>query len=279
MLLISAIAGTVYPPVPVRAQEGAVVPTVPWQNTVLPDWNQISLQSLPPIRQSGSFDAPPEMVQQLGYDPSRAWQAGQTPDEYLKLGDIEAFRLQDLSLIQIASAAGLDLNGLSLESFGLIGEQTLASLVEALPDLKERAIARVQPVLDLLQAHLTTAFDPSQTIGEFLEASPHLGELGFDALALDAYRFTDLPQIEQISLSRFQHWQNGTIAGVPGLSELPMGQFPVPPRAVGSDVGQVDIAFQTAERQRDRAISGSDVEGFSVPCAIDYAQTLGHRVG
>ncbi|NER27607.1 MAG: hypothetical protein F6J89_08225, partial [Symploca sp. SIO1C4] len=65
------------------------IPTTPWQNTQLPDWNQITFRNIPGIGSSGSFNAPADVIRQLGYDPSRSWSAGQTPDQYVKLGDFQ----------------------------------------------------------------------------------------------------------------------------------------------------------------------------------------------
>jgi hypothetical protein len=48
---------------------------------LLPDWNQISFSGMPPIATSGAIDGTP-WVSMLGYDLSRTWQAGMTPDQW-----------------------------------------------------------------------------------------------------------------------------------------------------------------------------------------------------
>ncbi|MGB7439834.1 MAG: hypothetical protein WA919_02105 [Coleofasciculaceae cyanobacterium] len=246
------------------------IPTTPWQDTQLPDWNQITFTTMPGIGSDGSFQAPADITQQLGYDPSRTWFAGQTPDQYLKLGDFQtSFRLQDFSLLEIAAVTGLDLANFSLAEFGPMFEQTLGSLVEAVPDLQSLTIEQVPPVLDLLQANLTSSFDSTQTIGEFLSTSPHLSNLEFSSLPLDGYGLDTVPGLDTTPLGFLKNWQNSTIEQIPGLSEVPFSQFPGGINAVGSEVGIVDIAFGSAEQQRQRTISGSDVEGFSVPCTTE----------
>lgn len=60
---------------------------LPATQVLLPDWNRISLSQMPGISRSGSIDGKP-YSQMLGYDLSRRWSAGMTPDQYLKLGDI-----------------------------------------------------------------------------------------------------------------------------------------------------------------------------------------------
>lgn len=136
------------------------VPTIAWQNTRLPDWNQIIFAKMPAISESGTFEAPNQVIDKLGYDPSRNWSAGQSPDSFTMLGDFQdSFQLQKFSLTDIAPIASLDLNKLNLESFGVIKLQTLGSLVNAIPDLKQYTIASVKPIADLLSQDLSTSED------------------------------------------------------------------------------------------------------------------------
>ena len=48
------------------------IPTVAWQNTRLPDWNQITFAKMAAISEFGSFQAPANVIDKLGYDPSRS---------------------------------------------------------------------------------------------------------------------------------------------------------------------------------------------------------------
>jgi hypothetical protein len=250
------------------------VPTINWQNTQLPDWNRITFSNLPAIAESGSFVAPPSVTDQLGYDPSRSWEAGQTPAEFSKLGDFQdAFKLQDFTLqtIREASLSQEDLGKTSLQQFGLMAFQTLGSLFEAIPTLNKLPIEKVKPVLDLLSGQLTTDFDPNQTIGQLLTQSPLVGGLEFSKLSLERYGLDSIPGLDTTAIGAFQNWQLVNIDQIPGLSEVPFSQFPTPANPVGSDVGIVDVAFGPAEQKRERTISGSDVEGFTVPCQKDCA--------
>ncbi|MEP0879581.1 hypothetical protein NDA00_27780 [Funiculus sociatus GB2-M2] len=248
------------------------VPTTPWQNTQLPDWNQITFSNLPGIEQSGSFEAPPEVADKLNYDPSRSWTAGQRPDQYAKLGDFQdGFKLQNFNLQTIASKTSLDLSAISLKDFGLMKLQTLDSLVKAIPTLPELPIQEVKPVLDLLSSQLNTDFNPNQTISQLLQQSPILGQLEFSTLPLEKYDLDAIPGLNSTSLGSFKDWQGININQIPGLSDVPFSQFPSPATSVGADVGIVDIAFATLEQQRSRTISGSDVEGFNVRCDKECA--------
>ncbi|AFZ21977.1 hypothetical protein [Allocoleopsis franciscana] len=262
---LKAVAST-QPPSP--------IPTTTWQNTPLPDWNQITFSNLPAIAESGSLTVPNDVVNQLGYDPSRNWSAGQKPADFLMLGDFQdGFKLQDFSLSTInhASSTGLNLNRTSLQEFGVMAYQTLGSLVKAIPTLSHLPIEEVKPILDLLQSQLTTDVNPAQTIGQLLAQSPLLGDLEFSKLPLDKYDLASIPGLDTTSIGSFSDWQIVNIDQIPGLSDVPFSQFPTPANPVGTDVGTVDIAFGSAEQQRERTISGSDVEGFTVPCEQDCA--------
>ncbi len=250
------------------------IPTVTWQNTRLPDWNQITFATMPEISESGSFQAPPGVTDKLGYDPSRAWNTGQTPDTFMMLGDFQdSFRLQKFSLIDIAQIVDLDLQKLNLESFGVIKFQTLDSLVKAIPNLKEISVSSVKPIADLLDQKLSTSFNTNQTIGNLLQESPHLGKLSLASLNLKSYKLDSIPAISATPIGAFERWQVAYVDEIPGLANVPFSQFPNPINPVGTEVGIVDIAFGTDEQKRNRTISGSDIEGFAVPCAQDCAHT------
>jgi len=248
------------------------VPTVPWQNVSLPNWNQISFSSLPAIMSSGSFQAPTEITSQLNYDPSQSWNAGQTPDQFLKLGNFQtSFQLQNFDLRTIAQIVGLDLSSIQLSQIELLNFQTLESLVKAIVGLEEMPIQAIPLLRDLLSSQLTTDFDLNQTLGDLLKQAPLIGQTDFSALDLNSYRLDAIPGLDTTPLGAFQNWQAVSLDGIPGLKDVSFSEFPNPISAVGTAVGTVDIAFGTAEQQRDRTISGSDVEGFSVSCETGCA--------
>lgn len=248
------------------------VPTIAWQNTRIPDWNQITFSKMPAISESGYFQAPTDVTKKLGYDPSRNWNAGQTPDSFTMLGDYQdSFELQKFSLNDISQIANLNLNKVTLESFGIMKKQTLASLVQAIPDLKRLSIAQVKPVFDVLAQDLSSSFDANQTISNLLQQSPHLGKLDFNQLDLTSYNVDSIPELSITPIGAFDKWQGAYIEEIPGLNNIPFSQFPNPVNLVGTEVGIVDIAFGTDEQLRNRTISGSEQEGFAVQCNKDCA--------
>ncbi|NJN12826.1 MAG: hypothetical protein HC815_34700 [Richelia sp. RM1_1_1] len=248
------------------------IPTVEWQNTRLPDWNQITFSKMPAITEPGSFQVPNNVTSELEYDPSRSWNVGQTPDSFTMLGDFQdSFKLQEFSLADISQIANSDLQETNLSRFGVIKFQTIESLVKAIPDLKEFPISDVKPIYDLLSQNLSTSFNSNQTIGNLLKKSPHLGKLNFESLDLTSYNLDSIPALSTTPIASFDQWQGVYIDEVPGLSDVPFSQFPNPANPVGMEVGIVDIAFATDEQKRNRTISGSNKEGFAVPCEQDCA--------
>ncbi len=248
------------------------IPTMTWQNTRLPDWHQITFAKMPAITESGSFQAPPGITEKLGYNPSRSWSAGKTPNFFMMLGDFQdSFQLQKFSLTDISQIIGLDFSQVNLERFGVIKFQTLRSLVDAIPDLQDISISEVKPIIDLLSQELSTSFDANQSIGELLHKSPHLGKLNLTSLNLSSYNLDSIPGLSTTPIGTFEKWQGVYISEIPGLANVSFSQFPNPINPVGMEVGIVDIAFGTDEQQRHRTISGSNKEGFAVPCKKDCA--------
>ncbi|MBV6627370.1 MAG: hypothetical protein KI793_31260 [Rivularia sp. (in: Bacteria)] len=250
----------------------AEIPTINWQNTRLPNWNQITFSKMPAITESGSFQAPGNVSQKLGYDPSRSWDAGEKPSAFTMLGDFQdSFKLQEFSLLDISQITGSDIQETDLEKFGVVKFQTIESLVKAIPDLEEWRIRDIKPIYDLLSQNLSTSFSSSQTISNLLKNSPHLGKLSFESLDLVSYNIDSIPGLSATPIASFDKWQGVYIDEVPGLSDVPFSQFPNPVNPVGMQVGIVDVAFATDEQKRDRTISGSNKEGFAVPCDKDCA--------
>jgi hypothetical protein len=242
------------------------LPTTDMGEAKIPDWSQISFEKLPGIANSGSYQADSGVVSQLGYNPSRFWNAGQSSTNYLSLGDFsDSFQLQSFDMNKISQCSGLNLGNTSLDKLGLMQYQTLESLVKAIPNSKDFPIKEILPIQDLI-TQAVGSIDTNQTLEQFLKTSPHLGELKFSNLPLDKYKLTDIPNLESTPLGSFENWQGVMVGDIPGLKKIPFSQFPHPPNSVGTMTGVVDIVFGAAEQKRARTISGSDVEGFNVSC-------------
>ena len=261
-------------PAPQQASLG--VPTFPWNGTQLPEWNKITFGSMPALKEAGSLSVDRSSAQSLGFDPSRSFPAGTTLDKVFNLGDFQdSFKIQTFNLENISQIVGTNLDSLKLSDFGLSSLLNLTSLVKAVPNLANFPIAQVKPVLDLLKTSLNfqqlQQFNPQQTLGSFLKESPHLGSLSMSSLPLQNYSLKSIPNLEKTPLGTLDKWQTAKISDVPGLKDVPLSKLPGGISPVGTSVGTVDIVFGTKEQNRDRTMSGSDVEGFGVPCQKECA--------
>ncbi|MFB2773175.1 M23 family peptidase [Pelatocladus sp. BLCC-F211] len=245
---------------------------------LLPDWQRISFGTMPPIQKSGSINIDGFL---------KRWAAGDTPDKYLTLDDIEeALRPDLLSLNTIAkTVSNLELNTVALDAFPLVEKQTLQHLAEVVPNLGQTNTAQIPPIAALIQANTpkTDIYTPLSTL---LAQNPALGKLKLNQIDLSSYTISDIPNIDAVQLSNFAGWQDTLISGVPGLNALPLTSFPIPLAELGNTVARIDFIWGKAEKRRQRTISGSDVAGFSVPCEgqncpyieLDNLENLGRNV-
>lgn len=236
---------------------------LPTNKLLLPDWKQISLSQLPGINQSGAIDGSP-YNQILGYDISRIWTVGMTPDEYLKLGDIsEALQAEKFSLQAIADITSIDLNNVPLSEFPLIEEQTLSHLATVVPQLAQTPVKDIQPVTALLQ---TKGIKPvSLTLSQVLKQY-QIGQMQLKEIDLSKFSLISIPNLETVPIQDLTNWMNSFVKNIPGLGQVPLGLMPNPIIEIGNLVMRIDAVYGTAENHRQNTISGSDVQGFSVPC-------------
>ena len=240
----------------------------------LPDWSQLTFGNLPPLMSDGSFDAPEEIIQSLGYDLSRQWTAGQSLETVLKLGDFQtSLYLQLFNLENIADIAQLDLNQIALEALDLASWQTIEDLMAAIPTLGNLVIDQVPPLAALVDSVMTQALQATVsdlTLSEIVSQFPDLAQESLGQLGdqLSQFALTDIPGLSAAPLQAFRNWDNSTLAGVPGLTSVPFDQMPNPLSFTGA-IGQIDIVFGPAETQRQQTVSGSYPQGFQVSCEQD----------
>lgn len=243
------------------------LPTTVYNAAIVPDFSQITFGNLPPINSSGSIEVPAVVETDIGYNPNRSWNVGDPAPSYLMLGDFqEAFALENFTLQDIGSITGQNTENASLEEFGLFKDQTLASLVEAMPSLLERRVQEVPPVAAMLAHHFNGQFIRSNRKIAGLVRRPQFAELDFAEVDLSNYQVQDIPDLAITPLSQFQSWQEQRIEEIPGLAQVPFDQFPIPPTVDGGTVAEVDVVFSNAEGYAYRSVSGSNKEGYNVPC-------------
>lgn len=235
-------------------------------NALLPDWTQISFSQMPPISQSGSLSAG-EYKQAIGYDLSRSWTAGQTPDQYIMLGDIsQALQPELLSFGFVTQQAGLNLDSIALSAFTLVAKQSLNQLVQAIPLLGQFKVAEIAPVAGLLTTKAAGIDVGDRTLDQVLSSHPQLGHLKLGEIDLSQYSLSSIPNLNSAQIGAFSDWQTTLIKDVHGLNVLPLSSFPNPVAEIGNLVMRIDAIYGPAERRRTKTISGSDVQGFSVNC-------------
>lgn len=234
------------------------------------DWSRVSLNQMPPIASDGAIDGTP-YIGQVGYDLSRTWQQGDTPDRYLKLGDLSSsLAAEQFSLDTIAQVIGGDPNAVAMSAFDLAKEQALNTLNQVVQGLSERIVASLGPIADLIKQVRPELLN--QTLGQALSQVPQLGELQLGQLGdLSQYAIGDIPGLSAVPLQQLDQWGNGFVSGIPGLGSVPLGAMPNPLGGGGGILLRIDMMYGTAETDRQHTISGSEQAGFNVSCKENCA--------
>jgi hypothetical protein len=234
-----------------------LLPVVGGEEIVVPDWSQISFSQLPPIVSSGEAQINGQI---------RTWQQGQTPDQYLSLGDIQELSPHLASLDYIfTNSSGLSLKSLSFNDFPLVGEQTIAHLAAIIPDLGITDVADIEPIANLVASNCEPA-SLSATINQALNSCSPLANLPLNAADLSAFTLDSIPNLDLVPLGNFTNWHEQLISEIPGLRDLPLGFFRDPLNPTGDGVARIDAVWGPTEARRLRSVSGSDRIGFEHPC-------------
>ncbi len=245
------------------------IPTKLLNNAPIPDWDNINFQSFI-FSSDGSIELPKARIP--GYKSTRIWQAGQSLDQVMELGDFEeVFGLENFSLKDIDKLSGITLKNTKLSDFSIAKWQTLSELVQAIPELADEQVIDVPPIRDLVEQTLSRGFTQEQTIRELIQQNPELKDIELGEIDLSKYKLTSIPGIENAQLKEFSNWQNATISKVPGLNKISFNNFPIATVPQGNIVGKVDLPLKEVEANRQRSISGSYQEGFNVPCSQNCA--------
>ncbi len=249
------------------------------------NWNNFSLSDFEPIQEDGAIGE--DLNDLVGWDISREWKAGDRIEDILKLGDLQnslapqLFSLQDIyeRVNRKNGVVASDRNGdeyvddvpseVTLADFPLTGEQTIASLVEAVPDLFKREASSVAPIADLLEQNGYDDYLDSDLAS--LAEDKDIAELQLDSLNLESYSADSIPNLSNAQIEDMEGYEDMYVSEIPGLSELALSEYPNSVNAEISLVGRIDFVWGDAETNRSDTISGSKVEGFNVPCQSDCA--------
>lgn len=219
---------------------------------------ELSFSSMPPITESGQVEVPG-----LG---TISWEEGQTPGEFLRLDSfVDSFKFQRLSLEEIFSLAGTA-DEISLNDFKVLESLTLGDLTNAIPELADVPVKEIPLIKDLLTRILgESGIWQELSLENVLRQKSDLGNIFLSSIDLSSYGLESIPGIESVPIERFPGWEDNFISDIPGLADVPLQSFLGAFSGTGV-VAILDIAFGPKEARRTNTITGSDVEGFTVPC-------------
>lgn len=256
--------------------EGSLPTTIGEHGEKLPDWARITFGVLPAITEGGSIslsdltNVAGDVVNILGYDPSRTWQAGDRIEQILKLGDLQdSTPIREWSLGQIAELAGLDLETVKLADFALTGRLTIADVVSVIPGLEDLPLQEVTPFLDLVQE--ASGGRISRTTAQSTIASvirdPRIANLVLGNIDLGQYGVLSIPGLVESPLGEFRNYSETSVQDVPGLRNVPFSTvFDIVTNGV---IAKYDVTYGPKEANRTNTITGSYLRGFAVPCNKD----------
>lgn len=189
--------------------------TVDGRKLTLPDWSRLTWGNLPATSSVANTQVP------LSSNSNPSGNSLTKVDSILKLGDIQEFTpVSNLSLNQVHSMQpSTPPAQLTLDDFGILKNQTPATLLKALPKLGDLDISKVQPLQDLAKSLGLDA--SSGTVAQTLQGSPTLAQTPLARLDLKQYQLESIPGVETSPLSAFNNWQDSPIKDVPGLNQIP----------------------------------------------------------
>ena len=243
------------------------------QSVMIPDFTQISFENLPKIQVTAQLQQQLSQLLSPSAIANLAIGSFVSPDRYLTVGSLQSLGLEQMSLQAIASRAGVSLSNVSLGQLGeLTSQQTINSLLQSLPDLRNQPLSQVKPILDLItqksgSANLNRLSDEmsSMTVGQLVNTFPDLGNLSLSSLGfqLNSYSLESIAGFSQLPLGNIQGASGVVLSDLnaTGLGKLSLSQFPNAPSLLPNvRFGMVDIALGNMEKNRINPISGGVTE-------------------
>ncbi|MEM9946143.1 MAG: M23 family metallopeptidase [Cyanobacteria bacterium P01_D01_bin.36] len=204
-----------------------------------------TFDQMPPFTEGGEIGAPDDgTIAELGYDPSRVWQAGERPSDVIQLGDIDTgLGVEMFTLEQIAAEAGFSLDDISINNLEFLAGLTVDEFLNDVPFLGDWPLAELDTIFR--DFGVPNIFGATGTINETLKTLPELADLS----ALEVFGelpVTAIPNLSMAQLLDFEGIGNAVISDVPGLGNIPLGAFPNPLTVLNA-FGKQDIAFGPKE--------------------------------
>jgi hypothetical protein len=308
---------SIYSSTAVKSIQAAEIPTQTydmidgdnsWAGTLkAPNFSAITLRSLGSFSESGFI--PDDYDDYVGYSLGRQWQAGDAVIDVLKLGDLdEALGIGRMRLGQIVTKSGHQFHEVTLDRLGFIEEQTVASFIQANPQLKLESIENVPPLADLvtliygdrakiilnlpvqilidvphqsqfnpisLNKSLKTLSNKTFTLSqsETQASKIEISEVEMGELDLSQYTLEDVSGMEDSFVEDFEGWKNEYAGEVEGLADISLDNFPNPVATTLAFVSRVDTIWSDAhgEIKSGQSVAGSNIAGYAVPCQTQCA--------
>ncbi|NET13860.1 MAG: hypothetical protein F6K08_13965, partial [Okeania sp. SIO1H6] len=191
---------------------------------------------------------------------------GSSVSELLPLSALSSLGAQELTLGQTAAFSGVNITQLSIQQVPLVGEQTLGNLAEGVPYLNNFTLAEIAPISQsLLSNPQFENIDLSQNFGQFVSENPIAANMKLNEFG--NLQIGSIPNLENTAIKDFSGWENADISSIPGISDIPLSQFPSP-LSIGSIsiLARIDTVRGTAEASWERTVTGSSEAGFEVTC-------------
>lgn len=279
-----------------------------WAGTLeAPNFSAITLRSLGSFSESGFI--PDDYDNYVGYSLGRQWQAGDAVIDVLKLGDLdEALGIGKMRLGEIVTKSGHQFHEVTLDRLGFIEEQTVASFIQANPQLKSESIENVPPLADLvtliygdrariilnlpvqvlidvrhqsqfnpisLNKSLKTSSNKTFILSQSETQTPkiEISEVEMGELDLSQYTLEDVSGMEDSFVEDFEGWKNEYAGEVEGLADISLDNFPNPVATTLAFVSRVDTIWSDAhgEIKSGQSVAGSNIAGYAVPCQTQCA--------
>jgi len=235
--------------------------TINLETVLVPDWENISFANFPAINSEGTIDLTGE---------SRNWKKGQTPDQFLKLEDINSSLFPNLLNLNNIMEATQDFSliNTSLSKFPLVTVQSLDYLSTIVPGLGKTKVKNIPPIQELLKSVLkeNTTDVENLPLERVIAISPNIGTLALNTIDLSNYPIALIKNLEFVELGKFKNWEKAYINQIPGLNKLPLGKYPVPLSLQGEVTAKIKFLWGKQKSSPKEAISGSYKVGFQYNC-------------
>ncbi|NJL51043.1 MAG: hypothetical protein HC930_00465 [Hydrococcus sp. SU_1_0] len=263
-----------------------------------PDFSSITFRSLGSFSESGFISG--DYDRYAGYGLGRQWYRGDAVIDVLKLGDIDdSFGVGRLKLGEIVVKSARQPSDVTLDQFGFIKNQTVASFIKANPRLKERLIQDVPPLADAIalmygdrgsallelparilieneQKKLFTEFSLNKNVKNLAQTKPpkfDVSEFEMGNLDLSKYSLESVEGIGDSFVEDYEDWKDEHLSDIEGLADISFDDFPNPIATTLAFISRVDAIWSDAqgEIKPGQSVSGSNQAGYAVPCQQNCA--------